>query len=65
MKEKEKDNVFRKSQSIRKIDRQDKRLKVDDFKDLNGVLREIQLRIQTKVSHDIFMGFVKDFEEKL
>lgn len=41
MKEKEKDNVFRKSQSIRKIDRLDKRLKVDDFKDLNGVLREI------------------------
>jgi hypothetical protein len=38
---------------------------VDDLKELNGVLREIELRIEGKVSHDIFMGFVKDFEEKL
>ena len=35
------------------------------MKDLNSVLREIELRIELKVSHDIFIGFVRDFEEKL
>lgn len=35
------------------------------MKELNSVLREIELRIESKVSHDIFMGFVRDIEEKL
>lgn len=39
----------------------DKKLRVDDMKDINSILREIEIRIQTKVSHDIFMGFVRDF----
>lgn len=36
---------FKRSGSIKKLDRIERRLKVDDFKELNGVLREIELRI--------------------
>ena len=42
--EKEKEG-FKRSGSIKKLDRTDKRLRVDDMKDLNSVLREIELRI--------------------
>lgn len=40
LKDKEKDG-FKRSGSIKKLDRPDKRLRVDDMKDLNSVLREI------------------------
>jgi hypothetical protein len=66
IKDKDKDrDGFKRSGSIKKLDRVDKRLRVDDIKDLNAVLREVELRIESKVSHDIFMGFVRDIEEKL
>lgn len=32
---------FKRSQSIRKLEKIDRRLKVDDLKDLNGVMKEI------------------------
>lgn len=53
------------SKSVRKLERIERRLKVDDIKDMNGVLKEIELRIEGRVTHEIFMGFVEDIEEKL
>lgn len=40
LKDKEKEG-FKRSGSIKKLEKADKRLKVDDMKDLNSVLREI------------------------
>lgn len=46
-------------------ERTERRLRLEDPKDINPIIREIENRLDNKVSKEVFNNLVQDMEERL
>lgn len=60
--------MSRRNKSLSRLvmpERTERRLRLEDPKDINPIIREIENRLDNKVSKEVFNNLVQDMEERL